>query len=390
MNSSSENRRLPELDSLRGIAALTVVFGHLLHFIPQYPASAWNDVVAWLRITPFFIAFAGHEAVILFFLLSGFVLCLPWLDGRRSAYVPYVVRRLFRIYVPYLVAVFAAFTCALVFYTGALPEFGHWVNRPWSTPVSWEGFSDHLMLLGSFKNAHFNPVIWSLVHELRISLIFPFVVVLLGRVGWRWSVGIALTSSGVAVITTKLLGTSTDYLYTLHYLGFFIFGYLLARHRHEIGQAYTHSPKAARCALWILGITAYGYGHLMRFVALQDWVVAIGAGIFIVLALYDPAWRRVMAWTPARFLGSISYSLYLYHAVILLAFLHLFHGRLPLILAVGAAFFATLLISALSWHLIEKTSIRAGKVLGARIVEVVGGRLTEGQNLPISPRTVNP
>src|SRR5947209_5678086 len=69
--------RYIELDSLRGLAALTVVVGH---FIGVYQNSPWFAV--W-NASPFRFIGAGHEAVVLFFLLSGFVLAVPYSKPNR-------------------------------------------------------------------------------------------------------------------------------------------------------------------------------------------------------------------------------------------------------------------------------------------------------------------
>ena len=79
MNSTRPSVRLTELDSLRGLAALSVVFAHYLHV---FPVGGEVDRMAHVATrTPLYLAYAGHEAVILFFLLSGFVLALPFLGG---------------------------------------------------------------------------------------------------------------------------------------------------------------------------------------------------------------------------------------------------------------------------------------------------------------------
>ncbi len=51
---------------------------------------------------------AGHEAVILFFLLSGFVLTIPYLLPDPPGYLRFLTRRVIRIYVPYLAALMQA------------------------------------------------------------------------------------------------------------------------------------------------------------------------------------------------------------------------------------------------------------------------------------------
>lgn len=85
--------RVGQLDSLRGIAAMTVVWHH-------WHAATEVQMVRWYMV-PFF---AGHEAVILFFVLSGYVLSLPTWTKRTAAYPEYLVRRVSRIYLPYLAA----------------------------------------------------------------------------------------------------------------------------------------------------------------------------------------------------------------------------------------------------------------------------------------------
>lgn len=86
--------RFLELDGLRGIAAFTVI---LHHFCCMYD----------LKEKPYLLPLvAGHSAVLLFFVLSGFVLSLPfWNKGTFGRYDAYLVRRIFRIYVPYVAAV---------------------------------------------------------------------------------------------------------------------------------------------------------------------------------------------------------------------------------------------------------------------------------------------
>jgi peptidoglycan/LPS O-acetylase OafA/YrhL len=68
--------RYTQLDSLRGLAACTVVFCHATNVLPAVyddPGRAW-----WLTETPLGLLRAGSAAVDFFFVLSGFVLALPF------------------------------------------------------------------------------------------------------------------------------------------------------------------------------------------------------------------------------------------------------------------------------------------------------------------------
>jgi peptidoglycan/LPS O-acetylase OafA/YrhL len=55
------NKRLVELDSIRGLAAISVLFGHIVSL---------SSVPSILAISPLRIFWLGHGAVIFFFILS--------------------------------------------------------------------------------------------------------------------------------------------------------------------------------------------------------------------------------------------------------------------------------------------------------------------------------
>lgn len=175
------NIRFEELDSLRGLAATTVLIHHLSLVVP---IVFLNET---LKNTPFHILWAGHESVILFFVISGFVLALPYLNNISLSYKNYLVKRFCRIYIPYVVSILCAVILMGVYSRMGIPELGKWINNTWTTPFSSDLFFKHIFLLGSFDGdtVTFNPVIWSLVHEMRISIIFPILVYFIAKTGWK-------------------------------------------------------------------------------------------------------------------------------------------------------------------------------------------------------------
>src|SRR5208282_647946 len=90
-NTQSGVQRLSELDALRGIAALSVVLWHF--FCATYTVPG---------VRPIYWIARGDGAVVLFFLLSGFVLSLPFFRAQKPAYLSFIIRRVCRIYLPYL------------------------------------------------------------------------------------------------------------------------------------------------------------------------------------------------------------------------------------------------------------------------------------------------
>lgn len=65
------NRFFPEIEALRGIAAFAVVVEHCFGYFPDAKSFPWIQKVAQGLIH---MVFDGRAAVLLFFIMSGFVL----------------------------------------------------------------------------------------------------------------------------------------------------------------------------------------------------------------------------------------------------------------------------------------------------------------------------
>lgn len=376
-------KRLDELDSLRGLAAVTVILHHLPHVLAS--VFTYSHSSPWVNLTvysPLHILVAGHEAVILFFVLSGFVLALPGLQGIDSPYLPYLVRRVCRIYIPYLVTVACSIVLMKLLWKGPVDTLSDWYNRYWSHELSADLLVDHLLLIGTFSSGKVIPVVWSLVHEMRISLVFPFIVVLIRKFSWKviLPATLLLSSAGCALqsLTDSLFSVKTDYFLTLHYTAMFITGGLLAKHRADILGFIGRMASFKK--VWLLpitGILTYTYAwwffpsSLFKWASVihtefaNDWVITSGACIFIIIALASKRAACLLLSRPIHFSGKISYSLYLYHTICLLAFTTLLHKSLPMTWIWLFTLAATLVVSALSYYYVELPSVRLGKLMTA-------------------------
>lgn len=120
--------RIEALDSLRGIAALQVLLHHCLLCVPvlytvfSYKAplpftGAENTILNAVTFSPLHFFWLGSEPVILFFVLSGFVLSIPFNDGGQNFdYKAYFVKRLIRLYIPYIVSILLSMLLRVVLY----------------------------------------------------------------------------------------------------------------------------------------------------------------------------------------------------------------------------------------------------------------------------------
>jgi peptidoglycan/LPS O-acetylase OafA/YrhL len=96
---------------------------------------------------------------------------------------------------------------------------------------------------------------------------------------------------------------------------------------------------------------------------IDDWVIAFGSTIFIVSSLGSSFLEKILKTRPIQLLGKTSYSLYLFHGIILINMIHLFYGILPLWLILVMVFLTSLLIALVSYYIVEIPSINLGKRL---------------------------
>lgn len=147
--SLSQRSYIFNLDGLRGFAALLVVFHHMLHH--QFSLDP-----TYLSEAGWFVPLPGHSSVLLFFILSGYVIGLANpLALKRQTILPYLRKRLVRLYPIYLASLLFTLLIAKQYYS-PLHVAGHFLFLQNSlVPSIWEN----------------NPL-WSLSNEVFYYLLF--------------------------------------------------------------------------------------------------------------------------------------------------------------------------------------------------------------------------
>jgi peptidoglycan/LPS O-acetylase OafA/YrhL len=353
--------RLPALEGLRGLAALVVVVHHsLLATVPRFagaygvgPYPLRGTLEWWLTYSPLHVLWGGGEFVVVFFVLSGFVLSLPSArGGRAQRAVSYYPSRFVRLYLPVWGAlIFAALVHALAIGRATRAIGADWWLRAFGEPLSLQAAREDAGLL-SAHTGHWAllGVLWSLRWEVLFSLALPPLLAIAVH-GLRTRVSWALV---VAACAAALLwhGTS-EYLLELppFVLGMALaFGHAdiarlaraLARRRWWSAPARLLLAAACVGALsadwWLVRSAPEGQTAMSGTAAL---LVAAGACLMVLAALtlgsFETFLRsRAMAWTGRR-----SYSLYLVHCPIVVA----------LALAAGGRFSPGYLLAALALSL---------------------------------------
>jgi peptidoglycan/LPS O-acetylase OafA/YrhL len=252
-----------------------------------------------------------------------------------------------------------------------------WFNSFWLNPIDFKTIVNHIIFLGDYKNDSINFVIWSLIHEMRISIIFPFIFLLVKKTNWKLTIGLCFTLSIVYYFGEIALNKIdyndryfSSYERTIHYVGIFMFGSLLAKNRLLLINFCKRQNILVKIIFLIFAIMCYTYSwwflpavgiiHLEIF---NDWVIAFGSSIFISLCLSLKTLQKILLLKPIHFLGNISYSLYLLHGIVLLATINILYGVISYWKILVLSFVISILSATLSYYFVEHPSIKLGRKL---------------------------
>lgn len=369
--------KIDYLESLRGLACLNVCFSHFLQVYRTLPEGmADGGAGEWLchslMKSPLNVLFTGRPAVWLFFVLSGFVLALPFVSqpGRGSAeFRRAMVRRPVR-----LGGILLAVVCLsyLLWGTGAYPRPELLVVNAGPKPTFLTFLRD--VFLGPFETAslYYFPF-WTLKVELYGSLGLYTALWLCQGQRWRWAFYLLL---GVLLFETYYLP--------------FIVGAVLADAFHHGILPVRRQGKWLGAAALLLGLLLTGYtapgplfpGGAYHLDSVYDWMPTSGSrattDLYLLIAatliLYGTlSLRSVQTRLGHSALvecGRLSYALYGLHGVIIcsvtdLLFLGLAARGVGYWTAVAVAFtlYAPVLhmCSWLACRYIDQPSIKASR-----------------------------
>lgn len=307
--------RLHSLDGLRGIAAVVVMLYHLsLVARPFLDTKSTGDAWWWLTETPLKLFTAGSEAVLVFFVLSGLVVALPALRPGFS-WPAFLGARFVRLYLPVWGSLaLAAALIALVPRDAASVTPDSWLTNASARTVDLPNLLSEASLWR--VSYDFNNVLWSLRWELVFSLCLPLLIALASLLRRRWMLAAVLATA--LTITGRL--TSID---ALVYLPVFFLGTLTALRMPELA-AWARTRTTRTWAL--LAVLSFGLligSWLARPVAGTIggevlWALSgVGAAGLIVLVLGSPLTGRMLSTAVPRWLGRVSFSLYLVQAPVI-------------------------------------------------------------------------
>lgn len=367
------SHRYYELDALRGLAALSVVLFHFLNCFNCVADAVPGDgsLISVIRFSPLHVFFSGSEAVIFFFVLSGFVLYIALDNIRLATCAGFALQRICRIYLPFMAVASLALLLNWLFAFSHVPSLNmvHF-NALWARTPNVHDILQHIIFLWRFDETVSVPPSWSLLHELRFSLFFPLIIM--------WVDG---SRPVVAVVSSLLVGAAAAYLdkitfaqynifTTLTFTNQFVVGALLAKHREALFLYARGLTRNLKILLIATAILAYSYTawalpdiRILHRVPINYFFVTLGASLIIVGGGAIGSISRVLCHPVLQYFGKLSYSIYLVHLVVIIPVMHLLYRdnsamniALPFIIFAGTVGFA-----GLSHRYIELPSMKLGR-----------------------------
>lgn len=376
--------REPSLDGLRGVAAFVVVLYHITLVVPAVSSiyvggvsPSPHSIQWWLYRTPLRLFVAGHEAVLIFFVLSGFVLTLPLtrVGGPRWSWRAYYPRRLCRLYLPVWAALALALLLALVVTRDV--HFGSSWLASHKPPTAHAVGKDGVLLFGT---SNLDSPLWSLRWEVWFSLLLPvmFGLLLLLRVRRWWPaavlllVGMSLASRFAAVVDALPVSWMTVGL--LQYLPVFGIGMLLALNRDQVERIGARISGAAWWAVTVVALLMVVSPSLVGapgapFGAVKAATYAaslLGAATLVFIALEWAGAGRTLESRPVQWAGSRSFTIYLIHEpiVVATALSVKAHSFLPWMLIAVPLVPVILLVAEVFYRFVEKRTHRLSRRVG--------------------------
>jgi peptidoglycan/LPS O-acetylase OafA/YrhL len=118
----------------------------------------------------------------------------------------FLVKRVCRIYIPYIAAVACGIGLRQVIVKPFNPALISWYNvSVWHQSINPRMIVEHVVMVGGVKSqSGLVPVVWSLVHEMRLSLIFPLLMYAVARYSWRVNIGVGLALAAAGFVVRNL------------------------------------------------------------------------------------------------------------------------------------------------------------------------------------------
>ncbi|KXJ90532.1 acyltransferase family-domain-containing protein [Microdochium bolleyi] len=324
--------RTEYLDGVRGVASLIVFNLHWIHVVYPSVNSGWGYKHHEFWLLPFVrLFYSGAAMVSIFFIVSGFVLSHRFVQRMHrgedifSGLTSLIFRRFIRLFLPAFASSFMAYICASLGllsvparnggrpFDHGLPAFVEYLDLE-SNPWDWE-----LAMSGWY-----NPQLWSISVEFRGSMVVFLMIA-----------GLAKTRTSVRLLVENLVMVHA-FGHKRWDVALFIAGMILAELEVLLQQRKPKDASRRRLVNIALVVTLLvgifltglprehnnktpGYmwtAHVWPYTAYRRrfWL-GVGSILVVGALAFLPSLQALFLTRPVRYLGRISFALYLVHGL---------------------------------------------------------------------------
>lgn len=284
----------PAIDGLRFYAALIVFLVHMIGSIageyfrvPEQSLNANSTDFVWGLLA--YLA-EGHHGVDVFFIISGFLMGRLLLAPKRFDYLRFVGNRIRRIY--------PAFLASMVVVTA----LKIWLFE-WSFDLT--NFLLNLVFANAIPGADvvpYNFVTWSLGYEFAFYLVVP--ALLIGRWITPAAAGGLVLAAAVALIPDQIIRAEALFV-----------GAFIGCIKDNILTAIAKRTPIIPLLGAYIAINAMKSLGTLTYTQFHPWFLAITSLLFIAIVFGNNLLTRLFSLPLLRELGTVSYSLYLWHPI---------------------------------------------------------------------------
>ena len=347
--------RLAYLDSTRGIAAIMVVFSHLVG------AIRW-DMFHLQSFIPYFKPFYfGEGAVSYFFVLSGFVLTIPFHKKQIDTLfcIKFCLARIFRIYPLFIAILLLTFFYLHLFIpisdSNLLSEWIKGVISGISADTSWINLVHNFNLIRNTASQRLIPQDWTLSIELLISI---------------FSILFFITS----IFSAELMLILSYYGIKQIGLNSFVFPFVLGSYLYIRAPFFiTFIKRFYLLKYFILILSLVFFYNKIIFseslmITLNKLFIdlsSLGATGLLFIVVASNRLQKNLQKKPFVFIGEISYSIYLVHFIVIIALIGLATTGLNILFISLLILSLTIVISYITNKFVEKPFMKLSKkILG--------------------------
>lgn len=361
------------LDQLRALAALAVVWSHLVGYYLSVTGGTWLPATAVDRLVEQPVGIIqdfGWFGVAVFFFISGFVITHAAFRERGAEFA---LKRLLRIYPPLIAAVLVAVAAGAV--------LGVPATRLDGSPLTVLDVVANATLLNQvvFADAYILTVAWTLAVEVAFYALMWALHPVLRRAPWVPALVILAVSAAVSLVV-PIVGWPGRLANVLAFLPLLVLGqalYLTVTRRVPAWLGL-----ALGGASWVVFVLCLNRVYPDRATVDNNYA-ANAAVAFLLVVVAVLAEGRLPATRPLGVVAKRSYSLYLVHGPLGLNIM----GRvddtgLPYPVVLLIALVAIAIVTEAVYRFVERPSIELGRRLARRLAARAERRAREAEGSP--------